>query len=123
MLTLATILLAVAVLFGLTLAWFHQKVSGHRTPLLALAGGHGLLALAGFGLLAAALRGPPHGVATGTQSFGTIAAIVLALAILLGAGLLASRLAGRRIGGGLIGVHASVAITGFVILLVYTLLG
>ena len=122
MLTLATFLLATTVLFGVILAGFHHKARGRAGPPLPLVTGHGLLALAGAGVLIAALRGPARGVATGTQSFGAIAAIALALAILIGAGLLLSRLAGRRIGGGLIGVHASVAVTGFVILLFYTLL-
>ena len=122
MLTLATLLFAAAVLFGLILAGFHRKARGRAGPPLPLVAGHGLLALAGAGVLIATLRGPARGVATGTQSFGTIAVVVLALAILIGAGLLLSRLAGRRVDGGLVGVHASVAVTGFVILLVYTLL-
>ncbi len=84
---------------------------------------HGILALAGLGCLALALRGPARGVQQGTASFGLIAAVLFVLAALLGAKLLAARLFGKQIGGGTIAIHATLAVSGFVILAAYVFAG
>jgi hypothetical protein len=121
MLALSTLLLALAVLVGSGIALFALRAAA--PPKLAPAVLHGLLALAGYALLILALGGPPRGVAAGAASFGLIAAIALALAALPGLLLFAQHLRKRRLAGGLIGLHASLAIAGFVILLTYWLLG
>jgi hypothetical protein len=59
----------------------------------------------------------------GTAGFGTIAAVLIAAAALLGAGFLATRLLRRRPLGLLIGIHATLAVSGFVILTAYVLAG
>lgn len=120
MLNAAFAALAVAVVFGslLALGYLREAAAPPPWPLGAL---HGLIAIGGLALLALALRGPPRGAEQGTGSFGTIAAALLALAALAGLAQLALRLRGRRLPGGLIGAHATLAIGGFVVLLVYVL--
>jgi len=118
MLSAAFVVLGIAVLLGGTLAVLHMR-AGAAPPAWPLGALHGLIALAGLGLLALALRGPPRGLAQGTGSFGTTAAALIALAGLIGLALLAARLRQRRLPGVLIGIHATLAVGGFVILLVY----
>ena len=112
----------------------HRRAAGQRaralhlresaaSPPWPLGALHGLIALAGLGLLALALRGPPRGLDQGTGSFGTIAAALIALAALVGLMQLAARLRKKRLPGVLIGVHATLAISGFVVLLAYVLAG
>ena len=120
MLGLSTLLLALAVLLG---GWMAiQAMRRAAPPTLAVASLHGLLALAGTALLLWALAGPERGRAAGAGSFGLIAAITLGVAAVPGLLLLAQHLRRRRLAGGLIGLHAALAITGFVILLTYWLL-
>jgi len=120
MLNAAFAALAVAVLFGslLAVAYLRETAAPPPWPVGAL---HGLIAVGGLALLTLALRGPSRGVEQGTGTFGIIAAALLALAALAGLAQLALRLRGRRLPGGLIGAHATLAIGGFVILLVYVL--
>jgi hypothetical protein len=119
MLTAAFITLAVAVLLGSGLALLHGRdAAAPPWPLGAL---HGLIAIGGLGCLVLALRGPPRGLDQGTGSFGTIACVLIALAALAGLALLAARLRKRRMSATLIGVHATLAISGFVVLLAYVL--
>jgi hypothetical protein len=120
MLTAAFIALAIAVLLGSGLALLHGRAAAPPWPLGAL---HGLIAIGGLGCLVLALRGPPRGLDQGTGSFGTIAAVLVALAALAGLALLAARLRKRRLPATLIGVHATLAISGFVVLLAYVLAG
>jgi hypothetical protein len=127
MLTAAFAILTVAVALGAVLAVLHLRTNRTATPprpppwpLGAL---HGILALAGLGCLALALRGPPRGVQQGTASFGIIAAVLFVLAALLGARLLAARIFKKPIGGGTIAIHATLAVSGFVILAAYVFAG
>ena len=83
MLNAAFSVLAVAVLLGSALALMHLR-EGAAPPPWPLGALHGLIALAGLGLLALALRGPPRGLDQGTGSFGIIAAALIALAALVG---------------------------------------
>jgi hypothetical protein len=122
MLTLAFALLALAVAVGAVLAVLHLR-EGRAAPPLALPALHGLLAITGFVTLLIALAGPPRGLQTGAASFGAIAAALLALAALLGFAMLALHLLRRRLPGVLIGAHATLAVSGFVILAVYVLVG
>jgi len=116
-------LLGSALLLGSLLAILHLRSEGAARRLWALGGLHGLLALGGLGCLLAALRGPARGMATGTASFGMISAGLIGLAALVGGGILVLRLLGRRLAGALIGVHATLAVCGFVILAAYILVG
>ena len=84
---------------------------------------HGLLGAAGLVALVFALQGPPRGEGLGVGPFGRIAAVLLALAVLLGLVLLSKRLRRRRMTSGPIGIHAMIAISGVVILAAYTLVG
>ncbi len=122
MLSLATIVLALAVALGSVLAVLHLGRGGAAAPLW-LGSLHGIAALAGLGLLVAALQGPQRGQASGTASFGVIAATALALAALLGLALFTMRLRKPRVPGAIIAVHASMAVAGFVVLVVYAALG
>ena len=103
--------------FGAVLAALHLRgTPSHRM----LGAAHGVVGAAGLFALVLALRGPPRGVAMGVASFGAIAAGTLALALLAG---LAMPLALRRVSGAAIGVHATIAVSGIVILAAYVLLG
>jgi hypothetical protein len=119
MLIAAFAVLGIAVLLGAVLGVQHLRTEGAARPPWRLAALHGLVAIAGLGCLALALRGPPRGLDQGTGSFGIIAAVLIAVAALLGAGFLTARFAKRRIAGILIGVHATFAVSGFVILAAY----
>ena len=120
MLNAAFAALAVAVLFGSLLALGYLR-EGAMPPPWPLGALHGLIALGGLAILALALRGPPRGVEQGAGSFGNIAAALFALAALAGLAQFVLRLRGRRLPGTLIGAHATLAIGGFVVLLVYVL--
>ncbi len=121
MLNAAFYILLIAVLVGVLLAVLHFSKAGTALPPWPLAALHALLALGGFGLLLLALQGPPRGVDQGTAAFGAIAAALFVVAALFGGGLLAGRLRRRPPGTTLIGIHAMIAVTGFVILMVYVL--
>ena len=94
MLTASFIVLGIAVLLGSGLAVLHLR-EGTAAPARPLGALHGLVAIAGLGLLA--------------------------LAALIGILLLAARLRKRRLPGVLIGIHATFAVGGFVVLLAYVL--
>src|SRR4029077_21813 len=76
---------------------------------------HGCLGAGGFAALLVALRGPQRGVAMGVGSFGAIAAVLLGAALLAGLIMLAIRLRARQMPGLIIGIHATIAISGIVI--------
>lgn len=123
MLIAAFVILGIAVLLGSLLAVLHLRAAETATPTAALAVLHALIALGGFTCLLAALRGPPRGLETGTAEFGAIAAVLIALAALLGGGFVALRLLKRRIVSSLIGIHATLAVAGFVVLAAYLFAG
>ena len=120
MLNAAFAALAVAALFGSLLAIAYLR-EGAAPPPLPFGALHGLIGIGGLAILTLALRGPPRGVEQGTGSFGTIATALIALAAFAGLFQFALRLRGRRLPGTLIGAHATLAVGGFVILLVYVL--
>ncbi len=113
--------LCLAVVLGSGLAFLHLRPGTSRPP-WQLGILHGCLAIAGFSLLLPALGGRSRGLINGTAEFGTLAAILLACALLAGIGLFALLYAGRR-PGFLIAVHTVLAITGFVILAAYVFAG
>jgi hypothetical protein len=123
MLVAALIILAVAVLVGSALAVLHLRTTGIAPPPWPLAALHGLLAIGGLCCLALALRGPPRGLDQGAASFGIIAITLTALAALVGAGLLATRILMQRVAGIMIGIHATLAVSGLAILAAYVFSG
>ena len=114
MLLLSFCLLLIAAVFGSVLATLHLRTEA-VPPNAAFGVLHGLLGAVGLAVLLLALRGPPRGLAMGVGSFGGIAAALLVSALL--AGLVIRR---RRMRGLLIGIHATFAICGIVILAAYT---
>lgn len=121
MLNAAFIVLGIAVLLGSVLAVLHLREG--TAPPWSLGALHGFFAIVGLGLLMLALRGPPRGLAQGTGSFGIIAATLIGMAALAGLAQLAARLRQKRLPGLLIGMHATLAVGGFVVLLAYVLAG
>jgi hypothetical protein len=132
-------ILGFAALLGSALAVLHLRAqSGAASPVKSsptkswsvswpvswpVAALHGLLGIGGLICLVLALRGPPRGLAQDTASFGAIAAGFFTLAALAGGGILAMHLRKRRRAGALIGLHAALAVSGFVILAAYLLAG
>jgi hypothetical protein len=123
MLATAFAILSVVVLLGSALALLHLRANGAARPPLPLGLLHGLLAIVGLSCLVLALRGPPRGLDQGMASFGLIAAALLTLAALVGAGLFASRVRKKAAAGAMIGIHATLAVSGFVILVAYVFAG
>jgi hypothetical protein len=74
-------------------------------------------------VLLVALRGPPRGAALGTESFGLASAILLLIAAALGLATLVLHLRRAHLPGFWAGAHATLGISGFVILAVYLLAG
>src|SRR5215469_10797960 len=122
MLIAAFIILGIAVLLGSVLAVLHLQTES-STPAWSLPALHGLLAVGGLSCLALALRGPPRGLDQGVASFGIVATSLITLAALIGVALLSKRIFKTRISGMMIGIHATLAVGGFVILTAYVLLG
>jgi len=106
------------VLAGSVLAALHLIPERPVVPAW-LSGLHGLLATGGLVVLVLALRGPPRGTASGAGSFGLIAAMLAALAAIAGAATLAARVRKKPSTGVLVGVHATLAVSAFVILAAY----
>jgi hypothetical protein len=119
MLTTAFFILAAAVLLGTGLAVLHAR--GQGVVPWAAGALHGVLGLIGLGMLLLALRGPPRGLGQGTASFGAIGAVLFALAALAGLAIFARYRLRHRRAGTLIGIHASLAVSGFIILAAYVL--
>lgn len=122
MLFLAFALVLVAAAFGAALVWMNLA-PGRSAPPWPYGMLHAVLGAAGLAVLLLALRGPPRGEAMGVGSFGSIAAWLLAVALLMGLVLLSTRLRHRRLTSGPVGIHAMLAISGVVILAAYTLVG
>jgi hypothetical protein len=119
MLSIAVWLLTVAAAAGACLALWHLRVAeGVRPPPLVAGVLHGLVGAAGLVALLFTLRGPPRGVATGVGSFGTVAAVLFAAAAVTGVGVVLLRR--RQL---IMAIHASIAITGYALLLAWNSLG
>ena len=118
MLNLSIWLLATAALGGLVLIGLAQWRPPRHLWLPALA--HGGLGAAGFTALLLALGGPPRGAAMGAQNFGAIAAILVGSALALGLLIFAIR---RQPSPLLLGLHATAAVAGVVMLAAYLSLG
>ena len=101
----------------------YLHTEGTKPPPWPLALLHALFALGGLGCLFFALRGPPPGLDRGTGSFGIIAATLIVMAALVSGLMLAARTLKKRPAGILVGIHATLAVGGFVILVVYVFPG
>lgn len=124
MLVAAFTILAVVLLLGSVLAVLRLRMGGAGPlPPWPLAALHGLLAIGSLCCLALALRGPPRGLDQGAGSFGTIAIALITMAALVGVGLFIAHVRKRRIAEVVIGIHATLAVSGFVILAVYVFAG
>jgi len=123
MLSATLIIVGSAALLGTMLAVQHMSAKSAAAAPWQIAILHGLLGIVGLICLVWALRGPARGLDQGTASFGLISATLIAPAALIGGGMFALRLLGRRIPGTLIGVHATLAVSGLVVLAAYVLVG
>ncbi len=110
--------LGVSVLTGIALLALYQWVKPAGRIWLPGAA-HGLIGVAGSGLLLAGLQGPARGVHSGAGSFGTIAAVLLAGALALGLLVAAGRLRRKRPSALVLGLHATLAVTGLTLLAAY----
>ncbi|HJU16577.1 MAG TPA: hypothetical protein VJ770_08895 [Stellaceae bacterium] len=122
MLTLSFAILCAAVPIGAGLAAAALRGAPAKPPPRLLPLVHGLLGAAGLAVLIAALHHGLPRTGMGTSGFGPVAAVLLGLAFVLGLALGALG-RGRRPPGPLVGVHASLAIAGFVVLLALIALG
>jgi hypothetical protein len=121
MLIAAFAVLAAVVALGTALAVIHLRgraASAVPWPLRTL---HGLFGIAGLVCLLLSLRGPPRGLDQGVASFGAISAALIALAALAGLGVLSIHVVKKRRAGTLMGLHATLAVAGFVVLAAYLL--
>lgn len=123
MLLLSFVLLLIAALFGAALAALHLRAGTATPPRRVLGALHGVLGIVGLATLVRALGGPPRGEAMGVEAFGRDAAVLLAIAAVAGLAILAARLRYRRVPGLVIGIHATIAVSGVVMLAAYTLVG
>jgi hypothetical protein len=121
MLLLSLYLLGAAALFGTGLAVWYLQSEGRRLPHAVFAGMHACLAMAGLTVLLVALTAPPRGAAMGVSGFGRVAAGCLILTLLTGMLPLSARLRHRRLPlpSLVIGLHATLAVSGVVILAAY----
>jgi hypothetical protein len=122
MLLLSFGLLLTAAMLGGLLAALHLR--GRNAPAGWMPGAlHGVCGVAGLIVLLFALRGPPRGEAMGVASFGRIAALLLVIAPSVGLAIRVVRVRCHPATGLIIGIHATIAIGGIVILAAYTLVG
>lgn len=120
MLTIATGLFTITVIAGVWMGIIHMDSEGRRLPPLWLAVGHGLFAVVAFVVLIAAIgHAANRGAATGSHSFGVIAAWLFIAAALVGIYLFIRHLRRRRLSGVVIATHMMLAVTGFVVLIAY----
>jgi hypothetical protein len=123
LLTGALISLLLAVLVGSWLAVLHFDGRGPDRIPWAGAALHAALALGGFAALLIALGGATPPASGGTEGFGQAAAGMLALAALAGGGIFLRYRRARKPSAGLVGVHATLAVFGVVVLAAYVLAG
>ena len=118
MFSAAAWILAATALGGLLLIALSQAAKEHarlRWPGFL----HGALGVAGFVLLVVGLQGPARGVQDGAGSFGLVAAVLVGVAVLLGGLAFIARLRRRPPAMLAIGVHATLAVGGVVMLAAY----
>jgi hypothetical protein len=116
-------MLAVAAAGGALLAIPFLRGKDSRRAHWAVALGHGVVGAAGVAALVVALwQGVPVS-GMGTAGFGPGAAVLFGLALALGISIALASFGGRRPAATLVGVHASLAIAGLVVLWALVSLG
>jgi hypothetical protein len=123
MLVGAFVILAVVVVLGCVLTDLHSRTGDRAEWHWPLATLHGLFAITGLGCLVLALARSPRGLDQGNASFGIGAAALIALAALVGLSFLATQVLKGGYAGILIGIHATLAISGFIVLAAYVFVG
>ena len=119
MVAVAVWILTLAAAAGTVLALWHLRATAaQQRPPIAAGIAHGSVGAVGLAVLLLALRGPARGVDAGAGSFGTLAAVLFAGALLTGVLLLVGR---RKVV--VMTIHAGIAITGYVLLLAWNALG
>jgi hypothetical protein len=116
--TVAFALLCAAAAIGCGLLVYFLREPGSRAPPRAIPALHGLIGTASLAVLLTAIQHhppTPHGM--GTQGFGRLAALLLALVFLLGLSFVGRSWRRQRPRGVLVGTHAGLAIAAFVVLL------
>ncbi|HVC51979.1 MAG TPA: hypothetical protein VND87_08155 [Stellaceae bacterium] len=119
---LALAIVALAALLGAVLALPFLRGRGARRVPWPVAATHGAIGAAGLVVLLLALRRGLPPSTMGTAGFGPAAALLLAVALLLGLTIAVASLR-RRPAATLVAVHASVAIAGLVVLWALVSLG
>lgn len=109
----ATVALGLGAALGLAKGWTGRRLGWLPGAL------HGLAGLSGAALLLASLGGPARGLQLGMGQFGLVAAAMVGVGLLIGLGLLARNLAGRPAPVLVVGLHATIAIMGYVVLVAY----
>jgi hypothetical protein len=118
MLTTAAAILAITALVGVCLIALAQY--GRPSGAIWLPGAaHGTLGVIGFIVLLLALRGPPRGAASGSASFGLVAAVLIAAGLITAASMPVLRARGREVPAMILGIHATLAVAGLVMLAAY----
>lgn len=118
MLQIAAIVLGLTAVFGVVLFAAGQRFpSTGRVWLPAAA--HGAAGIAGFIVLLLALAGPARGSATGAANFGVFAAWLVGAGLVLAGYAFVARLARRQVPAVVIGLHATLAVAGVVMLGAY----
>jgi hypothetical protein len=116
---IAVWILTLAVAAGTGLALWHLRATeGGSGPPFAAGIAHGIVGAIGLFALLLALQGPPRGIGAGVGSFGPLAGVLFAGALLTGVAMLLLR---RR--AIVMAVHAGMAVTGYVLLLAWNALG
>jgi hypothetical protein len=118
----SAVVLIAAAAFGVLLAIVQLRRADTPPVPLPVSGLHGLSGAIGLGLLLLAPRAS-HAAETGTGGFRSIAAVLLALALLAGLFILRARITRRPLSSGLVGVHAFLAISGVILLGAYLVAG
>jgi hypothetical protein len=117
MLTLAFWILAATVAFGSALAFLHLRAA--KLPPWPVGALHGMAGATGLVVLILALQAPARGAEYGVSAFGPAAAVLVALALVMGLVVLILARRFRRTSGLVIAVHSTIAVTAFVLLLAY----
>ena len=120
---IAFTILCVAVAIGLGLGIHHLRGPAAGRPPRFIPPVHGVVGAAGLALLLLALRRGVPPSAEGTAGFAPAAAMLFALALLIGLVMAALTWRGRRPPGVVVAVHAGAAIAGFVVLWTVVSLG
>jgi hypothetical protein len=118
MLSLAAGVLGVTAVAGLGLFALYGRIPASG-PVWWPGAVHGAAGLLGAALLLAGLGGPPRGVAEGAGAFGRAAVWLIGGAVLLGLTAASGRLRRRAPSALVLGVHATLAVAGVVMLVAY----